>query len=250
MPDNFNGISRKFLLDCNSSEMQVTITSMEEALFSWMVPSFPVLSISLRKIKFRCNGEDYNGVVSKDANVKPGQYTCTSHCKINIDSEEYTVLWVVLPLVCCTGSLEQDADHSQEETDTDFEGPHTLPFKVMGTCYCSSRQNILEKGYLNLNDYNRHVYAKLEEEPENITDNEAIAVYISVDDCGDEFQKVGYIAKELTQYLKPILKKLDVSVCNIRFCTTYYRMGYYLTLEITKDGMWHKNVVEASKNVR
>ncbi|CAB4021404.1 Exonuclease 1 [Paramuricea clavata] len=221
---------------------------MGEAWFSWMVPSFPVLSISLRKIKFRCNGEDYNGVVSKDANVKPGQYTCTSHCKINIDSEEYTVLWVVLPLVCC--SLEQDADHSQEETDTDFEGPHTLPFKVMGTCYCSSRQDILEKGYLNLNDYNWHVYAKLEDEPENITDNEAIAVYISVDYCGDEFQKVGYIAKELTQYLKPILKKLDVSVCNICFCTTYYRMGYYLTLEITKDGMWHKNVVEASKNVR
>jgi hypothetical protein len=102
MPDNLNGISHKFLLDCNSSEMQVTTTSIEEAWFSWMVPSFPVLSISLRKIKFRCNGEDYNRVVSKDANVKPGQYTCTSHCKINIDNEEYTVLWVVLPLVCCS----------------------------------------------------------------------------------------------------------------------------------------------------
>lgn len=228
--------------------MHVTVISVDEAWFSWTVPSFPVLSINLRKIKFRYNSEDYSGVVSKDANVMPGQYTCTSHCKINIDNEEYTVLWVVLPLVC--HSLEQDTKLFQNETDTDFKGPHTLLFKVMGTCYCSSRQDTLEAAYLNLNDYNRHVYAKLEEEPENVTDNEAIAVYISVDDYGETFEKVGYIAKELTQYLKPILKQLDVSVCNIRFCTTYYRMGYYLTLEITKDGMWHKDVIAASKNVR
>ena len=122
----------------------------------------------------------------------------------------------------------------------------------MGTCYSSSRQDVLEKGYLNLHDYNRNVYAKLEKEPDNITDSEAIAVYISVDGCGEEFQKVGYIAKELTQYLTPILKKMNVSVRNIRFCTTYYRMGYYLTLDITKDGLWHESVIKASKikNVR
>ena len=135
-----------------------------------MVPSFPVLTISLKKVKFRCNDEDCNGVVNKDANVKPGQYTCTSHCKIDVDNEEYTLLKIISPLADHNDVI-QDVSSFQDETNTGFEGPHTLPFKVMGTCYSSSRQDVLEEGYLNLHDYNRNVYAKLEKEPDNIINN-------------------------------------------------------------------------------
>jgi hypothetical protein len=45
------------------------------------------------------------------------------------------------------------------------------------------------------------------------------------------------------------MKSLDVSVKHIRVSTTFSTMGYYLTLEITKHGMWHNNVV-ASKKVK
>ena len=52
----------------------------------------------------------------------------------------------------------------------------------------------------------------------------------------------GYIPSELK-------KKLAVDVKHVRLCTTYLRMGYYLTIDITKNGMWPEEVVKASKKV-
>ena len=65
------------------------------------------------------------------------------------------------------------------------------------------------------------------------------------------FEKVGYIPKELTRYLHSLLKasKLDVSVKNVRFCTTYLLIGYYITLNISKKGTWDDFVLTASHNV-
>jgi hypothetical protein len=228
--------------------MHVTITSLEEGWFPWQVPSFPVLVINLRKVKFNYNNEDYDGVVNKDTNVKAGDYTCTNHCKITIDDVEYVVLWEVTAAEQ-PGMEDDGCDDEPDQCSQGLQGNHTLPFKVMGSCYWTCRQNALEKGFVYLNEYNRPVYAKLMEEPENLTDSNAIAVYIAFDDW-DEYKKVGYIAKELTVFLKPHLSSLDVEVSHIRFCTTYFRMGYYMTLNVTKKGIWHKTVVKASKNVK
>ena len=70
------------------------------------------------------------------------------------------------------------------------------------------------------------------------------------DECKD-FDKVGYIPKELTRYLHSLLKasKLDVSVKDVRFCTTYLLIGYYITLNISKRGTWDDFVVLASRKV-
>ena len=68
----------------------------------------------------------------------------------------------------------------------------------------------------------------------------------------DEFEKVGYIPHELTQYLHPLLKthSLEFSVKNIRFQTVYLCVGFYLTINVTKDGLWPDEVVVASKKVK
>ena len=68
----------------------------------------------------------------------------------------------------------------------------------------------------------------------------------------DDYEKVGYIASELTNYIHPIFKHpdLDVSVNGIRFCTTFQKIGFYVTINITKKGLWDDFVVNASKTVK
>ena len=66
-----------------------------------------------------------------------------------------------------------------------------------------------------------------------------------------DYDKVGYIAKELTQYVHPVLNdpSLNVEVKKIRFCAIYRMIRFYVTIEITKRGLWDDAVVRASKKV-
>ena len=235
------------MLDENFTAMQVTIMSIDDVWFPYKIPLFPVITLNLQKITFKHDGQVYNGLVNKDVKIQPGEFICTSHCNIKFQGEDFTVLWVLSPSDNKTKDIEQHHRQSLGDPETNFKGKHTLPFKVMGTCYWPCREEVLEEASQYLNEYNRPVYVDLVEEPENVNDSNAIAVYIMV---SNEFNKVGYIARELTCYLKPILKTLDVSVKAIRFSTTYYTMGFYITIEITKQGMWHKKVIEASKSVK
>ncbi|CAB3986650.1 Hypothetical predicted protein, partial [Paramuricea clavata] len=58
------------------------------------------------------------------------------------------------------------------------DNDHCLPFKVLGTSYNSDLQRALDKAYSYLEEYNRPVFVKLEAEPENIVDRNAIAVNV------------------------------------------------------------------------
>lgn len=55
---------------------------------------------------------------------------------------------------------------------------HCLPFKVMGTCYSKARQDSLQEAFEYLYEHSRPVYARLQAEPENTHDKNAIAVYL------------------------------------------------------------------------
>ena len=173
-----------------------------------------------------------------------GKYICTSFCNITLDGESYLVLWDLCKDTHMDASVPEDVSGKNDLTDE----LHTLPFKVLGSCYCVSRQRALEEAYEFLNDFNRPVFVKLEEDPENKHDRNAIGVFLMT---RDEYVLAGYIASELTKYLHPLMatKKLAVDVKHVRFCTTYLRMGYYLTIDITKNGMWPEEVVKASKKV-
>lgn len=98
-----------------------------------------------------------------------------------------------------------------------------MPFKVLGTCYSSDRQRALQEALQYLEEYNRPVFAKLEAEPENAADQNAIAVHVM---SSGDYEKVGYIAKELTQHVYPVLSdpSLNGEVKKIRFCTIYRRL--------------------------
>ena len=56
---------------------------------------------------------------------------------------------------------------------------------------------MLENAYEYINEFNRPVFVRIQAEPDNQADPNAIAVQL----CADEdFETVGYIAKELSFY--------------------------------------------------
>ena len=83
----------------------------------------------------------------------------------------------------------------------------------------------------------------------NENDPNSISVQINYDE-DEPYYTVGYVARELTKYMHPIINELEVSVKKIRFCTTYMRIGFYLTIDVTKKGRWNEQVIAASKNVK
>ena len=208
------------------------------------------MSVSLQKVKFEYvnhQGMSYNGVVSADKMVDTGFCICTSSCEITINGKAFKVLWTFEGTVSSDLRTEQEAREQKHEIFE--ETPHTLPFKVMGTCYVTERQDALEKAYEMLYDFNRPVFVRLCPEPENNDDPNAIAVQINYDE-DEPYYTVGYIARELTRYLHPVIEQLEVSIHNIRFCTTFQRIGFYIAINITKPCLWDEHVVAASKKVK
>lgn len=205
------------------------------------------MSVKLKKIKYTdANGDRCDGVVSGERPAKTGSFICISSCKILINGEEFTVLWELEdPQTNAKRKAPLQDENKEQELD---KTPHTLPFKVMGTCFNLERQNSLERSFEMLYEYNRYVFVKLLPEPDNEHDPNSIAVQIQYED--EPYCTVGYIARELTKYIHPIINELEVTVNKIRFCTTYMRIGFYLTIDVTKNGRWDEEVIAASKNVK
>ncbi|CAB3993848.1 single-stranded-DNA-specific exonuclease [Paramuricea clavata] len=199
----------------------LTIVDVGTSWFTWTIPCFPVMSVEFVRVK----------------------------ASINDIHKEYTVLWEFTQPEVGRAQVLHNSINIESDDESNIDVQHSLPFKVLGTCKSVERQSILEEANSYLNEYNRPVFVQLEREPDNAHDSNAIAVFVMTD---NDFFKVGYIASELTQYVHPCLDdpSFEVSVKNIRFSTTWMMVGYYITIELSKKGLWHKNVVKASKNVK
>lgn len=249
--------------------MECEITHVDRfSSFTWTLSCFRVLTLEFVKVFFKKVADIEEGVLLKD--LAPaltwGKYLCTSHCCIDIEGKKYTVLWKLsrkdatdhfLPPSSSSADFDsgsEDEDEAEDADEEENETPaavrsHCLPFKVMGTCYSTDYQTALEEAFEYMYEHNRPVLAKLVVEPDNPYDQNAIAVYIM---SSEEYQKVGYIARELTKFVHPLLKgpSTEVNVKRIRHDATYKMVGFYLTIEITKKGVWEKEVMIASRKVR
>lgn len=195
----------------NHQEIQIQLIHVDRfSSFRWKIPCFPVLTLEFVKVCFKMGTEIFDGVVKKNSSpsIHRGTFLCTSHCEIHVSGRKYTVLWELTPakraptappLQSSThGSTllnnnEADADDSDDDEAVEAT-EHSLPFKVMGTCYSTSRQEAPKEAFEMLNGQNRHISVKLEAEPFNIVDSRAIAVFIK---SSEDFKKVGYIATDL-----------------------------------------------------
>ena len=192
----------------------------------------------------------------------PVDVCCTSYCEIVVSGKQHQVLWKWTqnkgaPTVTSASDIapshtesseekDQSDDHDEDEDD-DNSTEHTLPFKVMGVAYSAERQKHLENAFQILRE--RNVEAKIVPESDNPYDKNAIAVML---DYGHDWSKIGYIAKELTKFLHPLLKCgfiTNVSLKHINFRTTYLRVGFYATIQVTRKGQWENSVIKASKRV-
>lgn len=226
------------------TEFIIKIVQITDHWLKWSIPCFPVLSLEFNKVTFQFNNTEFPGLIVRGQSSHIGKMKCKTHCNIEIDGEAFTVLWE--PKRQNDNLLENPVVSDGEGVGDEF---HSLPFKVLGTCYDESRQKALEAAHECMYEHNRHVSAKLELEPENTHDENAIAVYVS---CPSEpHYKVGYIDRHLTQYVKPCLGTyFQVTIRNIRFSTKFQLIGFYICIVLTKKGAWPNPVVKASKSVR
>ena len=140
-------------------------------------------------------------------------------------------------------------DSGSEEVDVELmDEPCIAYFKVLGTRFQSSMENNLEEAHNYWVTSHDSVTARLQPEPENEKDKDAILVQL---DYGSGFNSVGYIAKEVTKYLHPLIKKntlISVDVKHISFSFMFGLSGHYMALSISKKGKWSKEVIRHSKS--
>lgn len=236
-------------------DLVLTVDTTENQSINWTVPELPVLTIEFVKVTV-----NNRGGVAKPALLKvedkdrlnPGnKVICTKWCDLAIENVQFLILWEFRQSEPpeqrgSTMSDAGDADPSSDEDATDAT-EYTVPFKVLGVAY-KNRQTHLKKAYECLEE-EQEVVAKLQPEPDNEHDENAIAVHINI---GSDWNKVGYIARELTRELHPLIENsnIKVNVARIRFRVNYLLVGYYITLNISKKGPWSKKVVKASKKAQ
>ena len=63
---------------------------------------------------------------------------------------------------------------------------------------------------------------------------------------------MGYITKELTSELQPLIDNgnIKVNVTHICFRANYLQVGFYFTLNISRTGQWSKKVFKAAKKAK
>ena len=237
----------------------IQILSVDERRLTWTIPSFPVMTVDFKRADLMFNGKFVKGLLKFGSTVSgpfPVEVHCSSSCYITIEEDEFLVVWEYSNVAvdelsdqesdCDEGELEieRPLEPTNHETENFF---HCLPFKVMGVTYNTTIQDHLQAA--KAVDCSL-VSAKLEAESNNQYDSNAIAVFI---DYGSNWVKIGYIARELTRYIHPLLANgniVTVNVKHIKFCIVYMRVGYYITINITKKGQWEEQVIRASLKVK
>ena len=142
-------------------------------------------------------------------------------------------------------------EHVSEEGDSGEDTVlRTLPFKVIGVTHKLERQKHLETAFIKMNEENVTIKAKIQPEPDNMYDANAIAVLI---DYGLGYKQVGYISQDLTKFVHSVLNRgrlQHASVNNVTFRTTWAKAGFYMTLQLTSKGEWPAPVLRASTRVQ
>jgi len=233
--------------------VDVYVETLEDGLLKWKIPCFPVMEVEFKRAWAIVNGQRQKILISKDSSrLKwPVNVRCTAHCTITIHSKNYFVMWKHQEINDTTSPEHNDPEQLDSiPINQNSNVTHTLPFKVMGVAYSKEAQDHLEAAYDHLYIAKAIVYAKLFPEPENAHDNKAIAVSIKYE---DDWCKVGYIAAELTKYLHKVWYDgldFEVTVKYIKFRTSYLKVGFYITINITRKGEWEPEVIRAAKKVQ
>ena len=272
--------NNQLVVQTRSSGLKFIVSSIGDEI-EWTVPSFSVLTVHFVKLLIQINGEKLNGLVNRDdlpkldQNSIPCEGLCHSHCQISIDGTQYTVLWKWELFQEMFDNEDSESESISEISETDMSDisigdvnlgdnisdsetddndinmvHHTLPFKVMGVAHSNHSQTHLLRANLKIYEEHEEVTAHLVPMPENERDADAISVQINY---GDGPCHVGYIPRELTKYIHPLLKEnaiTKVEIGHIIFSLKWYRVGFYMKILITRMGRWEPYVISKAMRVK
>ena len=164
----------------------------------------------------------------------PVDISCSSYCNIVVGGKKHQVFWTWARPSDTSEIDINSSDDSGDELDSSSEIDnensedvlHTVLFKVLGSAYSVEHQKCLEDAHKLLYEKKVDVNANLVPESNHTYDKNTIAVMLGF---GNEWNKVGYIPTELTQFLHPLLnhyKITNVSLKHIKFRTTYQNWDF------------------------
>ena len=151
--------------DCKTP-WSTEIKSVESGSFAWTIPDFPVITLEFRRVKFQHDNKELFGFINKGDTIDT-RYICTNHCSITVNDQECIVLCQLLheqPKKVTSPTVQTCGESAELPSIGTTKTAHTLPFKVLGTCYSKERQNSLDSA-LNYIENNRHVFVDLHVNP-------------------------------------------------------------------------------------
>ena len=137
---------------------------------------------------------------------------------------------------CITHDVEEEIEEHPDEEKS------TLVFKCIGATRETTYQDALER-VRDLMECGEVVPVKIEPEPSNVWDPNAIAFKCMID---NSYVRIGYVIREVVTEVKDALD--TNSIVNVKFSWvkyithwSYSGHGFYAGISITRKGRWSKN---------
>lgn len=143
--------------------------------------------------------------------------------------------------------MQNDESDDEEEDEPDrFDTSfitHTVVFKCIGANRDENHQSALRMAARAIKN-GSNVPVKLEREPDNPKDSNAIAFHCYIE---EDWRRIGYVVKEALADVDDALKTnkiLSVKFAWVKFllCWSHSGPGYYAGISISKQGDWSRNV--------
>ena len=141
-----------------------------------------------------------------------------------------------------TENSGEENENANAESDSILPVTHTVTFKCIGCTKENAYQEIL-KCIAQMQHRGEDVPCKIQPEPENPIDSEAIAFKCKLD---DQWHTIGYVVKEVLKEVHEALaqnKVTNVSIDWVKFVIYWKTPGWFAGIKITKIGEWSRTVV-------
>lgn len=148
--------------------------------------------------------------------------------------------------------LHSDSEGSDSENISLSTLPtqtHTVTFKCIGSVHDLAAQETLSKMSKILREGGT-VQTKIEPEPDNQYDANAIAFMCRID---DNWKRIGYIVRECLEHVHLALSErriLAVKISWAKYLTCWSRSGpgFYAGVNISIRGEWHRDVIRSQSS--
>lgn len=265
---------------CSEENLDICILDVGEK-FTYRVPSFPVLSCRIRRMKFKLETDSavYDGFIKdcpslervfpalivagkgyEDCFFVPKHdfsQTINVHGLVLYDDSIFILWkwkWAELytpdqPLEIGSGYDDLTSPNSTSESE-DENITHTIVFKCIGSNKDLKSQDILRAVSQKL-EAGIVVRVKVEPEPMNPKDERALAFVCEVD---GKWHRIGYVVRECRDAVHDALSNgpVPAEFGWVKYIVHWSKSGpgWYAGVKLTKKGYWPSSVVKSQSTIK